>query len=177
MLPTSAGVEPATSWSPVGRCIQLSHPRPAEREKEGCIWRVYKSITSMSLWEREREREREGERVYCIWRVYCGKEWERNRDRQTDRQTESRWYTLYDVYTNLTKELLYQLIALDMTQMGWLGPKPQQKQKKKKKKKKHENVDNKYCSLSRLRSNVQVTCECLALDPCSYWRSLSGIGS
>ena len=25
MLPTSAGVEPATSWSPVGRCIQLSH--------------------------------------------------------------------------------------------------------------------------------------------------------
>ena len=25
MLPTLAGVEPATSWSPVGRCIQLSH--------------------------------------------------------------------------------------------------------------------------------------------------------
>ena len=25
MLLTSAGVEPATSWSPVGRCIQLSH--------------------------------------------------------------------------------------------------------------------------------------------------------
>ena len=25
MLPTSAGVEPATSWSPVGRRIQLSH--------------------------------------------------------------------------------------------------------------------------------------------------------
>ena len=25
MLPTSAGVEPATSWSPVGRHIQLSH--------------------------------------------------------------------------------------------------------------------------------------------------------
>ena len=25
MLPTSAGVEPATSWSPVGQCIQLSH--------------------------------------------------------------------------------------------------------------------------------------------------------
>ena len=25
MLPTSAGVEPATSWSPVGLCIQLSH--------------------------------------------------------------------------------------------------------------------------------------------------------
>ena len=25
MLPTSAGVEPATSWSPVGRYIQLSH--------------------------------------------------------------------------------------------------------------------------------------------------------
>ena len=26
MLPTSAGVEPATSWSPVGWCIQLSNP-------------------------------------------------------------------------------------------------------------------------------------------------------
>ena len=25
MLPTSAGVEPATSWSPVGRSIQVSH--------------------------------------------------------------------------------------------------------------------------------------------------------
>ena len=25
MLPTSAGAEPATSWSPVGRRIQLSH--------------------------------------------------------------------------------------------------------------------------------------------------------
>ena len=25
MLPTSAGVEPATSWSPIGRRIQLSH--------------------------------------------------------------------------------------------------------------------------------------------------------
>ena len=25
MLPTSAGVEPSTSWSPVGRRIQLSH--------------------------------------------------------------------------------------------------------------------------------------------------------
>ena len=25
MLPNSAGVEPATSWSPVGRRIQLSH--------------------------------------------------------------------------------------------------------------------------------------------------------
>ena len=25
MLPTSAGVEPATPWSPVGRRIQLSH--------------------------------------------------------------------------------------------------------------------------------------------------------
>ena len=25
ILPASAGVEPATSWSPVGRCIQLSH--------------------------------------------------------------------------------------------------------------------------------------------------------
>ena len=25
MLPTSAGVEPVTSWSPVGRRIQLSH--------------------------------------------------------------------------------------------------------------------------------------------------------
>ena len=25
MLPTSAGVEPATSWSPVGRRIQLSN--------------------------------------------------------------------------------------------------------------------------------------------------------
>ena len=25
MLPTSAGAEPATSWSPIGRRIQLSH--------------------------------------------------------------------------------------------------------------------------------------------------------
>ena len=44
MLPTSAGVEPATSWSPVGRRIQLSHrgrpgnvghflSSPREREK------------------------------------------------------------------------------------------------------------------------------------------------
>ena len=41
MLPTSAGVEPATSWSPVGRRIQLSHRgRPAQgfvyRRTDGC---------------------------------------------------------------------------------------------------------------------------------------------
>ena len=33
MLPTSTGVEPATSWSPVGRRIQLSH-RGRQREFE-----------------------------------------------------------------------------------------------------------------------------------------------
>ena len=33
MLPTSAGVEPATSWSPVGRRIQMSHRgRQLERD-------------------------------------------------------------------------------------------------------------------------------------------------
>ena len=32
MLPTSAGVEPATSWSPVGRRIQLSHRDRTSRE-------------------------------------------------------------------------------------------------------------------------------------------------
>ena len=34
MLPTSAGVEPATSWSPVGRRIQLSH-----RGRQVAEWR------------------------------------------------------------------------------------------------------------------------------------------
>ena len=33
MLPTSAGVEPATSWSPVGRRIQLSH-RGRQKKKQ-----------------------------------------------------------------------------------------------------------------------------------------------
>ena len=36
MLPTSAGVEPATSWSPVGRRIQLSH-----RGRHLCSWNEY----------------------------------------------------------------------------------------------------------------------------------------
>ena len=37
MLPTSAGVEPATFWSPVGRHIQLSHKgrQRSERQFEG----------------------------------------------------------------------------------------------------------------------------------------------
>ena len=35
MLPTSAGVEPATSWSPVGRRIQLSH-RGRLKKKDKC---------------------------------------------------------------------------------------------------------------------------------------------
>ena len=35
MLPTSAGVEPATSWSPVGQRIQLSHRgRPKIKDKD-----------------------------------------------------------------------------------------------------------------------------------------------
>ena len=34
MLPTSAGVEPATSWSPVGRRIQLSHRGRHQRRDE-----------------------------------------------------------------------------------------------------------------------------------------------
>ena len=33
MLPTSAGVEPTTSWSPVGRRIQLSHQGRIIKEK------------------------------------------------------------------------------------------------------------------------------------------------
>ena len=36
MLPTSAGVEPATSWSPVGRRIQLSHR--GRRDNSGIIF-------------------------------------------------------------------------------------------------------------------------------------------
>ena len=36
MLPTSAGVEPATSWSPVGRRIQLS--RTLDRLDQGIGW-------------------------------------------------------------------------------------------------------------------------------------------
>ena len=32
MLPTLAGVEPATSWSPVGRRIQLSHRGRLDRQ-------------------------------------------------------------------------------------------------------------------------------------------------
>ena len=36
MLPISAGVEPATSWSPVGRRFQLSHRgRPLFKLKQG----------------------------------------------------------------------------------------------------------------------------------------------
>ena len=41
MLPTSAGAEPATSWSPVRRCIQLSH--------RGLILQWGSSITSVCL--------------------------------------------------------------------------------------------------------------------------------
>ena len=36
MLPTSAGVEPATFWSPVGRRIQLSHQAGRIRKIELC---------------------------------------------------------------------------------------------------------------------------------------------
>ena len=43
MLPTSAGVEPATSWSPVGRRIQLSH--------RGRLLRFCKSNMSQSILE------------------------------------------------------------------------------------------------------------------------------
>ena len=41
MLPTSAGVEPATSWSPVGRRIQLSH----RGRQEGREWNISRSIS------------------------------------------------------------------------------------------------------------------------------------
>ena len=34
MLPTSAGVEPATSWSPVGRRIQMSHRGQHQTDKK-----------------------------------------------------------------------------------------------------------------------------------------------
>ena len=36
MLPTSAGIEPATSWSPVGRRIQLSH-----RGRQASSWKGF----------------------------------------------------------------------------------------------------------------------------------------
>ena len=40
MLPTSAGVEPATSWSPVGRRIQLSHRGGLQWQWAGCVYDV-----------------------------------------------------------------------------------------------------------------------------------------
>ena len=46
MLPTSAGVEPATSWSPVGRRIQLSH---RGRRKQICILTVEVSAKFTAL--------------------------------------------------------------------------------------------------------------------------------
>ena len=45
MLPTSAGVEPATSWSPVGRRIQMSH-RGRPLMSENCVIGVTKTIFS-----------------------------------------------------------------------------------------------------------------------------------
>ena len=39
MLPTSAGIEPATSWSPVGRRIQLSHRGRHEFGKSHVYWK------------------------------------------------------------------------------------------------------------------------------------------
>ena len=39
MLPTSVGVEPATSWSPVGRRIQLSH---RGRQNHWVLWNIMK---------------------------------------------------------------------------------------------------------------------------------------
>ena len=38
MLPTSAGVEPATSWSPVGRRIQMSHRGRLKFDIEPIAW-------------------------------------------------------------------------------------------------------------------------------------------
>ena len=41
MLPTSAGVEPATSWSPVGRRIPLSHRgRPMKLSVETLLYTI-----------------------------------------------------------------------------------------------------------------------------------------
>ena len=54
MLPTSAGVEPATSWSPVGRRIQLSH---RGRRNERLILRSLRSLFTpdalVGLWLRK----------------------------------------------------------------------------------------------------------------------------
>ena len=47
MLPTSAGVEPATSWSPVGRRIQLSH--------RGQLRGVLFTVTDWGYFVREEE--------------------------------------------------------------------------------------------------------------------------
>ena len=50
MLPTSAGVEPATSWSPVGRRIQLSHRgqpksgRPKSVSRKEIIYKIKEII-------------------------------------------------------------------------------------------------------------------------------------
>ena len=46
MLPTSAGVEPATSWSPVGRRIQLSHRGWLNRSRQ-CIL-LHTRLTTLS---------------------------------------------------------------------------------------------------------------------------------
>ena len=61
LLPTSAGVEPATSWSPVGRRIQLSHRGryTAELRRYNVLEVVYKdnipdnSLNTLSMLEKE----------------------------------------------------------------------------------------------------------------------------
>ena len=50
MLPTSAGVEPATSWSPVGRRIQLSHRgRPNVTSKLVTVYDIFQFEITRSV--------------------------------------------------------------------------------------------------------------------------------
>ena len=59
MWPTSAGVEPATSWSPVGRRIQLSH----RGRQMGFYIYIYKNKISWAVYGFDMNSYRVG-RVY-----------------------------------------------------------------------------------------------------------------
>ena len=71
MLPTSAGVEHATSWSPVGRRIHLSHRGPVQRVMDMVDVLKFHTPKFLTIWHRQTlqaqiMKEQSDQGLYCL---------------------------------------------------------------------------------------------------------------
>ena len=122
MLPTSAGVEPATSWSPVGRRIQLSH-RGRPMSNNYCPVSKRKSKKFLFTYPRTWTSYFQLRRVSRLWDTYFSYLWNKTYVVSTNKKclTEVLLMSTYNICFSLRnkKMSIFRQVNLGWTNRFW----------------------------------------------------------